>query len=408
MNIRNMILILLFNVLLACTGNKSISDPNSENNEPAIETKIIVGAERAKLYLPALKNKRVGLVVNQTSRVGNEHIADFLIAQGVAVKKLFAPEHGIRGKEDAGAKIEDGKDAKTGLSITSLYGKKKKPGKEDLEGLDVLLFDIQDVGVRFYTYISTLHYVMEAVAENNLELIVLDRPNPNAHYVDGPILEKEFSSFVGLHPVPVVYGLTIGEYANMINGEAWLANKIKCKLEVVMCENYTHNKKYPLPIKPSPNLPNYRSILLYPSLCFFEGTNVSVGRGTINQFQLIGSPVMKGVKDFSFTPESMDGAKYPKHENKLCYGDDFTQEQPTHIFEKSKLDLSHLIAYHKAYKEQGKTFFLENNFFNKLAGNARLQKDIRNGKSESTIRESWQEGINTYLETRKKYLLYEI
>ncbi len=408
MKICNMILLLLFNLFISCTGNNANLNKDAVPEEKVQNQEVIVGAARTQEYLHLLKDKHVGLVVNQTSTIGNDHLVDMLIEKKIKVKKLFAPEHGIRGKEDAGAKIEDGKDAKTGLDILSLYGKKKKPAKEDLEGLDILVFDIQDVGVRFYTYISTLHYVMEAAAENDIPLIVLDRPNPNAHYVDGPILEKEFSSFVGMHPVPVVYGLTIGEYAKMINGEKWLLNEVQCDLKVILCEGYDHNTQYPLPIKPSPNLPNYRSILLYPSLCFFEGTHVSVGRGTSTQFQVIGSPLLKGKKAFSFTPVSMDGAKYPKHENTICYGDDLTQLGEKEIFNSSKLDLGYLMEYARMHKELGKEFFLANNFFNKLAGNAKLQAAIREGKTEEKIRESWKEDHENYSQIRKNYLLYNM
>ncbi len=407
MKIRNMILLLLVNILFACSGT-SRTDTKQSDIEPIqeISDAVKVGAERADQYLDLLADKRVGLVVNQTSTVGDQHLADFLIEQNIGLVKLFAPEHGIRGKEDAGAKIEDGRDSKTGLTITSLYGKKKKPAKEDLAGIDVLVFDIQDVGVRFYTYISTLHYIMEAAAENNIKVIVLDRPNPNAHYIDGPVLEKEFSSFVGMHPVPVVYGLTIGEYAHMINGENWLAQGLRCDLKVIPCANYTHETKYALPIKPSPNLPNYKSILLYPSLCFFEGTTVSVGRGTNTQFQVLGTPLLKGMKDFSFKPVSMAGAKYPKHENKNCYGDTFVQINTDALFDSKRLDLSYLIDYYAVHAKQGEEFFLENNFFNKLAGNARLQAAIRAGKKEDEIRETWQEDLRAYKTIREKYLLY--
>lgn len=408
MKIRNMILLLFVNIFLSCTGGNQTTDAvNAESAKTKVEH-IIPAAERPDQYLKLLKGKKVGLVVNQSSRVKDTHLVDFLLSEKVNLVKLFAPEHGIRGKEDAGAKIEDGKDTKTGLTITSLYGKKKKPGTTDLEGIDVLVFDIQDVGVRFYTYISTLHYIMEAAAENNIHVIVLDRPNPNAHYVDGPVLEKEFSSFVGMHPVPVVYGLTIGEYGNMINGEKWLTNGISCDLTVIPCANYNHSMPYPLPIKPSPNLPNFNSVLLYPSLCFFEGTHVSVGRGTNTQFQVLGSPILKGKKNFSFTPVSMDGAKYPKHENISCYGDSFVMRGTERFTQKAALNINHLIEYHKLFQEQGEMFFLKNNFFNKLAGNASLQANIKAGKSEAEIRATWQEKLNAYKEIRKKYMLYDI
>jgi len=371
---------------------------------PYVPIKIIPAAERVALYVPKLKNKSVGLVINQTSRVEDQHIIDSLLKLDVNVRAVFTPEHGFTGSADAGEKVEDG--FYKGIPLISLYGKHKKPTPEDLEGLDVLLFDIQDVGVRFYTYISTLHLVMEAAAENNVGLIVLDRPNPNGHYVDGPILEKEFTSFVGMHPVPVVYGMTIGEYATMINGEAWLENGIQAELEVIPCIHYDHSMTYDLPIKPSPNLPNLRSILLYPSLCFFEGTNVSIGRGTQKQFQIIGHPAIKDAP-FQFTPKSSPGAKYPKHENQLCKGEDLTQFSADWVKNTGKLNLTWLIQYYQMVTESNEPFFLESNFFEKLAGTASLRKSIVSGESEDQIRESWKDGLKKFKSIRAKYLLYE-
>ena len=281
-------------------------------------SQIKVAAERTNSYIPLLKQQKIAVVGNQSSRIGNTHLVDSLITLGIDIAKVFSPEHGFRGIADAGAKIEDGIDVKTGIPIVSLYGKNKKPYAEQLAGIDILLFDIQDVGARFYTYISTLHYVMEAAAENNIKLIVLDRPNPNGHYVDGPIREKGFKSFVGMHPIPIVHGMTIGEYAQMINGENWISTK--CDLSVIKMENYTHDMSYDLPIKPSPNLPNARSVNLYPSLCLFEGTTVSIGRGTSYPFQHFGAPYLES--SYSFTPKSGEGSKSPKHENKECFGTD--------------------------------------------------------------------------------------
>ncbi|HFB99297.1 MAG TPA: DUF1343 domain-containing protein, partial [Phaeodactylibacter sp.] len=289
----------LFLFLLILTATKcdekvttptSPTPPSSEVEVPTDDNSLQVGAAQMESYLPMLKNKSVALLVNQTSMVGKTHLVDTLLKQNINVQKIFAPEHGFRGNADAGEHVKDGKDAKTGIPLVSLYGKNRKPSPAYLEGIDVVVFDVQDVGVRFYTYISTLSYVMEACAENNIDFMVLDRPNPNGHYVDGPVLKKGFESFIGLHHVPVVHGMTVGEYAKMVNGEGWLKNKIKCKLIVIPCKHYTHQTFYELPIKPSPNLPNIRSVYLYPSLGFFEGTQVSVGRGTTKQFQIYGHP----------------------------------------------------------------------------------------------------------------------
>ena len=286
---------------------------------------VTVGAERFQLYSELLKGKNVGVVANQTSFLEKEqqHLVDFLISKGISVKKVFAPEHGFRGTADAGEHVKDGIDSKTGIPLISLYGSNKKPTQGQLKGIDVLIFDIQDVGARFYTYISTLHYVMEACAESGIPVIVLDRPNPNGHYIDGPILEKEHQSFVGMHPIPIVHGMTMGEYAKMINGEGWLENKIQCELKVIPMENYDHKKEYSLPIKPSPNLPNDKAINLYPSLCFFEGTLLSEGRGTEMQFQIYGAPFLPKEKyPFTFTPKPNEGSKSPKFNGQICFGED--------------------------------------------------------------------------------------
>jgi uncharacterized protein YbbC (DUF1343 family) len=367
-------------------------------------TKVITGAERIALYRPMLKGKRVGLVVNQTSIIGNSHLLDSLIKLGVDVKLVFAPEHGIRGKADAGEKVDDSKDVKTGLPILSLYGKSKKPSPEDLAKIDVMVFDIQDVGVRFYTYISTLHYIMEACAENNKPLILLDRPNPNGYFVDGPMLDPAFKSFVGMHPVPVVYGMTIGEYGMMINGESWLSAKNKCDLTVVECKNYTHDTYYELPVKPSPNLPNMNSILLYPSICFFEGTNLSLGRGTEKQFQVIGNPALKS--DFSFTPSPNEGAKDPPLNGKKCYGVDLSGKTIGSIMKNRQIDLQFLIDYHKEMNLANEKYFLDNNFIDKLAGSDELRKQVLANKTEKEIRDSWKTGLIAFEKVRSKYLIY--
>jgi uncharacterized protein YbbC (DUF1343 family) len=376
----------------------------------AIEKNLYTGAENIEAYLPTLKNKKVGIVTNQTGIVSNLSnqvwkenvkaisIVDFLLSKKIDITTIFAPEHGFRGTADAGEHVIDGKDAKTNLPIISLYGNNKKPKAEQLKGLDIMVFDLQDVGARFYTYISSLHYIMEACAENNIELIVLDRPNPNGSIVDGPILEKEFTSFVGMHQIPLLHGMTIGEYANMINSEKWMANGITCKLTVVPCLNYNHNKKYSLPEKPSPNLPNDQAINLYASLCLFEGTNVSVGRGTEMQFQIYGSPFLSK-SSFSFTPKPNFGAKDPLYNGKLCYGENLTTIQKV-----TQLELKWLL---KAYNETADKSKFFNSFFTKLAGTEKLQQQIEAGKSEQEIRKSWEKGLADFSEIRSKYLLYK-
>ncbi|WP_424494620.1 exo-beta-N-acetylmuramidase NamZ family protein [Salinimicrobium sp. GXAS 041] len=402
--------------IVSCGNNSRQEKPQSLNQEshaPEIEIQedIILGAARTDIYLPMLENKRVGIVGNQTSIITTTytddtsntkkiHLVDSLVSLGVNVVKVFAPEHGFRGTADAGEVIKDGKDLKTGLPIISLYGSNKKPSPDQLKDIDVLIFDIQDVGTRFYTYISTLHYVMEASAENDIQVIVLDRPNPNGHYIDGPILEPENKSFVGMHEIPVVHGLTIGEYAKMINGEHFLENGIQVDLTVVEMENYNHNLPYDLPIKPSPNLPNLTAINLYPSLCFFEGTNVNAGRGTHHQFQVFGSPFLdKDQFSYSYVPQSNEGAKNPKHLGKTCFGKNLTDAPRL-----SQINLEWLIEAYENTADKN-TFF--NAFFTKLAGTAKLQKQIEAGMSSEEIRATWQEGLEEYAAVRENYLMYE-
>jgi uncharacterized protein YbbC (DUF1343 family) len=368
-------------------------------------TTVVPASERIAVYHPLLANKKVALVVNQTSIVKGSHLVDTLLKLGVNIKVIFAPEHGFRGKADAGEVISDTKDTKTGLPIISIYGKKKKPSAEDLKDVDLVLFDIQDVGVRFYTYISTLHYVMESCAEFQKPLMVLDRPNPNGYFVDGEILNPAFKSFVGMHQVPTVYGMTIGEYAKMINGEGWLPNKATCDLTVIECKNYTHDTFYELPVKPSPNLPNIRSILLYPSICFFEGTTLSLGRGTEKQFQVVGHPALKS--DFSFTPMPNEGAKEPPLKGEKCYGLDLSNMTTGSIIKDKRINLSYLIDYYKKMTDADQKYFLDNNFIDKLAGSDQLRKQIIAGKSEEEIRETWKPGLEKFMMTRKKYLIYE-
>jgi len=364
---------------------------------------VITGASQLSAYLPLLQHKKIALVSNPTSIVFSSHkkaihLVDTLLSRNVTITKVFAPEHGFRGKADAGEVIKDGIDLKTKLPIISLYGKQKKPSPEMLKDIDILIFDIQDVGARFYTYISTLHYVMEACAENNIPVLILDRPNPNGHYVDGPILETEYKSFVGMHPIPIVHGMTIGEYATMINGEYWLKDKVQCKLSIIQLKNYTHTTSYSLPVKPSPNLPNPVSINLYPSLCLFEGTNISVGRGTDKQFQIYGAPQLPKT-EFNFIPKPNEGSTYPKHKNKVCYGEDLSTEKKL-----AQLNLKWLITAYKNYPEK-KTFF--NSFFKKLAGSETLQQQIEKKVTEQEIRASWEKGLINFKQTRKKYLIYK-
>lgn len=362
---------------------------------------ITVGAEHTDDYLPLLKGKNVALVVNQSSLVYGEHLVDALLSQKINVVKIFAPEHGFRGKADAGQHLKNGVDVQTGLPIVSLYGKHKKPTRADLKNIDVLLFDIQDVGVRFYTYLSTLHYILEAGAENNIEVIVLDRPNPNGARIDGEVLNVKYKSFVGMHPVPILYGMTIGEYALMINGEGWLKGHKKAKLKVVKLGEYRHDAYYALPLKPSPNLPNDLSVYLYPSLAFFEGTTFSAGRGTMQQFQLYGSPYYTK-KNFSFTPISREGAKHPKHQNKKCYGVDLSFET-TDAY--GGINLNYLLDAYKHYPYK-KKFFLKSRFIDKLAGSNGLRRAVLAGKSAKQIKQSWQKGLNRFKQIRQKYLLY--
>jgi len=397
--------LLFFSLLIVSCGSSKKAIPQlkpSADNVTLTSTSTDVtfktGAENFESYLPLLKDKRVGIVTNQTGILSKEkHLVDFLIEQNINLQKIYAPEHGFRGTADAGELIVDGKDTKTNLPIISLYGNNKKPKPEQLEGIDILVFDLQDVGARFYTYISSLHYVMEACAENNIELLVLDRPNPNGSIIDGPVLEMEQKSFVGMHPIPVLHGMTIGEYAKMINGEKWLANGIQCKLKVVPCAHYNREMKYNLPVKPSPNLPNDQSINLYASLCFFEGTNVSVGRGTEKQFQIYGSPFLLKT-DYSFTPIPNFGAKEPMHKDILCYGEDLTK-----IKKVTRLELKWLL---KAYANTSDKTIFFNDFFTKLAGTKKLQEQIIEGVSEKEIRKSWEADLNAFKEMRKLYLIY--
>lgn len=367
-------------------------------SQPGNDDEIIVGAEQIDQYQKLIENADIGLCVNHTSLIGKKHLVDTFLTMGIRVNKVFTPEHGFRGKADAGERVAG--ETRDNFEIISLYGKNKKPNPEDLDDIDIMIFDIQDVGARFYTYISTMHYVMEACAEENIPLIVLDRPNPNGSYIDGPLLDTAFQSFVGMHPIPIVHGLTVGELARMINGEKWLKNRLQCDLTVIPVQNWKHKIPYSLPVRPSPNLPNDLAISLYPSLCLFEGTVVSVGRGTKTPFQVIGHPELKK-KEYTFTPQSMEGAKYPKLEGKKCYGDSFIDQNLTYDF-----NLKHLITYYKTLHEKlDQPFFTE--YFDLLAGTHQLREQIINGMSEDEIERSWEEDLKKYREMREKYLLYD-
>lgn len=390
---KNTFLIHVFFLLAVLSSCKAQNNPQTKN--------IIVAANRTELYLPLLQAKKVGIVANQTSVIfkntGYTHLIDSLLQRNISIQKVFSPEHGFRGTADAAEKVNNSVDVTTQLPIVSLYGKHKKPTTEDLKGIDLMIFDIQDVGVRFYTYISTLHYVMEACAENQIPLLVLDRPNPNGHYVDGPMLNPKYSSFVGKHPVPLVYGMTIGEYATMINSEKWLANQIQCDLTLIPLSNYNHNSSYHLPIRPSPNLPNDKAINLYPSLGFFEGTPINAGRGTTHQFQRYGSASFPKT-NFYYTPKPNYGSKYPKDDAKICYGVNLTNTQKL-----SKVSMEWLVdAYHK-YPDKtaffGKTFTIH-------AGDTILEYQLKNGFTAKEIEQSWQSKIQAFKKLRKKYLVY--
>ena len=385
--------------------NKSLTEKKVSSTS-VVTKPIVVGAENTANYLSKLKGKKVGVVSNQTGIATIDgkttHTVDLLLKNGINVTKIYSPEHGFRGDADAGAKVKSGVDAQTGLPIISLYGDNKKPKANQIADIDILVFDMQDVGARFYTYISTLHYVMEAAAENGKKIIVLDRPNPNGHYVDGPVLKSEFKSFVGMHNVPIVYGMTIGEYAQMINGEGWLANKAKANLEIIPLINYTHQSKYSLPVKPSPNLPNAQAINLYPSTCLFEGTNVNEGRGTDLQFQVYGSPFLKNMP-YQYTPISKPGATSPKFKDEVCYGENLSE-----VPYQSQINLKWLI---NAYKNNTKQPFWTMNgkklWIDQLSGTDDLRKQIEAGLSESEIKTTWQKDLESFKKIRVKYLIYK-
>ncbi len=370
-------------------------------NAGAKEIPIVCGADQSDQYLQLLKGKRIGLVVNHTSTAQGMHLVDFLSSKGIILKALFAPEHGLRGEADAGEKISNSVDEKTGIPIISIYGKNNRPTPEQLNEIDLMIYDIQDVGCRFYTYISTLHYVMEACAENGKPLLILDRPNPNGDYFDGPILKEGFKSGVGVDPIPVVHGCTVGELAQMINGEGWLKNGIKCDIKVIPVKNYTHQSVYAPPIKPSPNLPNYTSVRLYPSLCFFEATSVSIGRGTTFPFQVIGYP-NKNYGEFSFTPQSLKGFEMnPLQKDNRCFGQDLRDLKDIPHF-----TLNYFLEWYRKF-DRPNEFLVRERWFNLLMGDDQVLKQIQSGKSEKEIVESWQKELGEYKVVRSKYLLYQ-
>ncbi len=369
------------------------------------EEAVVPAAARTALYLPLLSQKRVALVVNHTSMVGKRHLVDLLQEHGVKVVKIFAPEHGFAGRADAGASLQNGYDAKRKLPVISLYGKRKKPTLNDLKDVDVILFDIQDIGVRCYTYLSTLHYVMEASAEAGIPMIVLDRPNPNGYYVDGPVLKRQFRSFVGVDPVPLVYGMTIGEYTLMINAEGWLQNGVKTDLYVIPIRGYRHDRPYVLPVKPSPNLPNARAVALYPSLVLMEGTAFSLGRGTLFPFECYGAPRYRK-KTFCFTPHAMPGAKHPKYQNRCCYGADLRHLDMASLRSKKRVLLHYLKDAYAHYSDKRHFFLHGGTFFDKLAGSDHLRKQLESGWSEGQIRKSWKADLEKFKRIREKYLLY--
>jgi uncharacterized protein YbbC (DUF1343 family) len=407
-SMRKLLFILPITVLLlgfTCIHKKPESHQSTNYSSTVVESSTKVGASHIELYLDLLKGKKVGVLVNQTSMLGETHLVDTLLGLGVNIVTIFAPEHGFRGDHSAGAHVENGKDQKTGLKITSLYGKNRKPSAEMLQGLDYVLFDIQDVGVRFYTYISSMHYMMEACNENKVSLIILDRPNPNGYYIDGPTLEPKFKSFIGMHEVPLVHGMTVGEFATMIVGEKWIDKADELDLKVIKCSSYSHSTLYQLPVRPSPNLPNMQAVYLYPSLGLFEGTNVSVGRGTDFPFQVLGRPGLPN-GSILFTPESIPGVSdHPKHEGKECRGVMLREFANTYLLDNKQLYLDWLFLFQKTNdQEQNGPYF--KSFFDKLAGTTTLRKQIESNTPIIDIRKSWQTDIDSFKLTRKKYLLY--
>ncbi len=399
--------------ILIAGFSKTTKNPGNRNNTSAQQVKnnIITGAEQTEKYLPYLKGKRVGILANPTTIIGKIHLVDSLQARGVNIVKVFGPEHGFRGNASAGVKVNDETDAASGIPVVSLYGAKSKPSKTDLENVDIMIFDVQDVGCRFYTYINVLARVMEACAENGKELLILDRPNPNGYFVDGPVLDMTLKSGIGMFPIPVTHGLTIAEFARMVNGQGWLANKIQCKLKIITVANYNHSMFYELPVKPSPNLNTQQSIMLYPSTCLFEGVYVNHGRGTNFPFTVLGSPDLKGKYDFSFTPTSIKGmSETPIFINQVCYGIDLRKYDIQELIKKKQINLQWMMEIYKNFPDKEKFFDYsqskEMGNIDKLSGSKLFKEQIMAGKSEAEIRKSWEPGLAQYKTMRKKYLLY--
>ena len=399
-------------ILILCVSGYSFTKSGTSKQIRVNTKKLITGADQPEEYLPYLKGKRVGILANQTTITGDQHLVDFLLSKGINVVKVFGPEHGFRGNASAGVKVSDEKDPATGIKIISLYGSKRKPSREDLADVDVMIYDVQDVGVRFYTNINVLRDVMESVAEFKKELLILDRPNPNGYLIDGPILDMNLASGIGQFPIPIAHGLTVAEFAQMVNGERWMANKAVCPLKIVKVRNYSHEMEYVLPVKPSPNLNTQQSIMLYPSTCLFEGTVLNHGRGTNSPFAVLGSPLLKDIYSFSFTPVSIPGmSETPLHMNEVCYGLDLRNYDTKKLVESKKLNIKWMMELYQAYPDK-KNFFnkslsKEINDINKLAGTSEFKEQIIAGKTEEEIRRSWEPGLTNYKKMRKKYLLYK-
>lgn len=405
-----LVLPFLVSISVFCASRKN-KTPQNEGVSNNIAASIITGADQTEQYISYLQNKRVGVLANPTTIIGSRHLVDSLLARGIQIKKVFGPEHGFRGNASAGVKVSDEKDPATGVPVISLYGPKRKPTKEDLADVDIMIFDIQDVGCRFYTYINVLGHIMEACAENNKELLILDRPNPNGYLVDGPVLDMQFKSGIGAYPIPIAHGMTIGEFAQMINGEGWLPNKLQCRLKIVKVANYNHDMPYTLPVKPSPNLNTQQSIMLYPSTCLFEGTVLNHGRGTQFPFTVMGSPLLKGKFDFSYTPVSIPGmSETPLHMNQVCYGLDLRTYDVNLLRNKKRINIDWMKELYNAFPDKERFFdrsqSKEIGDINKLAGVAAFKEQIMSGKTAGEIYASWEPGLSAYKEMRKKYLLY--
>ena len=402
----------LFVGMAISLGFDTYTNKSSENTQQVIAQNIITGAEQTEKYIPYLKGKRVAVLANPTTIIGSKHLVDSLLSIGINIVKVFGPEHGFRGNASAGVKVSDEKDPTTGVKVISLYGPKRKPTKDDLADVDIMIFDIQDVGCRFYTYINVLSHIMEACAENNKELLILDRPNPNGYLVDGPILDMKYKSGIGMFSIPIAHGMTIAEFAQMINGEGWLPGKMTCRLKTIPVANYTHDMLYTLPVKPSPNLNTQQSIMLYPSTCLFEGTILNHGRGTYYPFTVFGSPLLKDKYSFSYTPVSIPGmSETPLHMNQVCYGIDLRNYDISELRKSKRINIQWMIDMYNAYPDKEKffdrSFSKEMGDINKLAGVASFKEQIIAGKSVKEIQDSWEPGLSQYKAMRKKYLLYQ-